>query len=156
MPQNVIIATDVNDNRFVILGASADVPQLRAEAGEDYEFEIHPALSPAEFVRDVVHYGEPDATTCPDCHKPVEFVDDNWRHVDPKAACFLYGARDEEKYEWQHELLDRRGVPGWLLELLDGQDVDRINYAARNCSTRLYIRLLSIRADELTEEEDQS
>ncbi len=43
----------------------------------------------------------------------------------------------------------RMDVPGWLLELLDGDDLGCILNAAYNCSTRYYIRLLSERADWL-------
>jgi predicted RNA binding protein YcfA (HicA-like mRNA interferase family) len=35
------------------------------------------------------------AEACVDCGRPVEFVDDNWRHVDPEASCFLHPAREE-------------------------------------------------------------
>jgi len=55
--------------------------------------------------------------------------------------------------QWQHELLDRERVPGWLLELLDSADLERIKNAAYLCSDRLNIRLLSIRADELKGEQ---
>jgi hypothetical protein len=49
--------------------------------------------------------------------------------------------------------IDRMRVPGWLLELLDSDDLEQIEFAARNCSTRYYIQLLSERADQLRQEE---
>lgn len=44
---------------------------------------------------------------------------------------------------------ERQHVPGWLLELVDSADLYEIEYAARNCSTRYYIQILSRRADQL-------
>jgi hypothetical protein len=43
----------------------------------------------------------------------------------------------------------RLHLPGWLLKLLDSDDLYGVDYAARHCSDRLFIRLLSQRADEL-------
>ena len=44
---------------------------------------------------------------------------------------------------------DRDRIPGWLVKLLESDDLGEIEYAARHCSTRYYIRLLSERAEEL-------
>lgn len=40
-----------------------------------------------------VGQGDGNEARCVDCHKPVEFVNDRWQHVDPTASCFLYAAR---------------------------------------------------------------
>jgi polyhydroxyalkanoate synthesis regulator phasin len=51
----------------------------------------HVERTVSEIREELVERGE----ICPDCGRDVEYVDDNYRHVDPEAFCFLYPAREE-------------------------------------------------------------
>jgi hypothetical protein len=70
---------DYSDPTFVLGAVLAQVEDLTPEQQRAVLLEALASL---------------DVEPCADCGQPVEYVDDQWRHVDPTVECFLHRARD--------------------------------------------------------------
>jgi hypothetical protein len=83
--------------------------------------------------------------TCPDCGKPTEYVDEQWRHVDPTARCFLHAARedpgfhadwfvshcpDSDNWRFSYRLVRRNlAAPEWQTSCAYGTRVEAVRAA---------------------------